>query len=304
MSKSIEVVGSSSFKLPQLPFRMINHSTIVSNDNKLMILGGTHNFDLKPDSKADKRSRKCFVLQGNKWIYHSMLHEPRNRSISICMPNGVYIFGGFGERRDNLDDYLYSLEFLATGTSTWRRGPDLPLGAEFICGGQGVAISETEIVILGGKVITHRRKDETTGGIFVREYPSKQIWKFHTITEEWQLIGNLKVSRFGHQAAYLHPNIVISGGWTHDSMTRRVVLKSTEIFNPHLPDFEPVLVSDLNVPRSWHVMRMILKNAIPTLVAFGGIDNEHGHLDSIEEWDPDNKKWKLLEQKLFHKRCF
>ena len=159
-------------------------------------------------------------------------------------------------------------------------------------------------MILGGKVITHRRKDETTGRIFVREYPSKQIWKFHTITEEWQLIGNLKVSRFGHQAAYLHPNIVISGGWTHDSMTRRVVLKSTEIFNPHLPYFEPVLVGDLNVARSWHVMRMISKNAIPTLVAFGGIDNEHGHLDSIEEWDPDNKKWKLLEQKLFHKRCF
>ena len=52
------------------------------------------------------------------------------------------------------------------------------------------------------------------------------------------------------------------------------------------------------------MMRMISKNAIPTLVAFGGIDNEHGHLDSIEEWDPDNKKWKLLEQKLFHKRCF
>ena len=288
-----------------MPFGIMNHSTVVTNENKLMILGGTHIFDLKEDSKWI-RSRKCFVLHGTKWIYHSMLLEPRNRSISICMPNGIYLFGGFGESLIN--ENLTSSEFLATGTSNWRKGPTVPLGAGFLDRGQGVAISETEIVFMGGFVTTDKQKAETPDRILVRGYASKQIWKFNIITEEWQLIGDLKVSRFSHQAIYLHPNVVICGGITYDArvMPRSVILKSTEIFNPHQPEFESLLVGDLNVPRGSHIMGMIKKYGNPTVIAFGGVtkneQDEFSHLDSIEEWDPEKKKWKLLQKKLIVKR--
>ena len=116
------------------------------------------------------------------------------------------------------------------------------------------------------------------------------------------LIGNMKVARFGHRAVFLNGKIIISGGRTHDSLGGLSDLKSTEIIYPNQVDVDPLLVGDLNVPRARHVMGMISKNGIPTVIAFGGISDEHHHLDSIEEWDSENRKWKLLEQKLFEKR--
>ena len=289
ISKSIEVIGSSTFKLPPLPFGLMNHSTIVTNDKKLMTIGGTHIFDFNGDPTSNIRSRQCFVLQGTKWICHSMLLQPRNRSISICMPNGIYVFGGSGE--SFAEDSLSSSEFLATGTTNWREGPRVPQNADFLSSGHGVAISETELVLMGG-----------TGKSSTNGYASKQIWKFNTITEEWHLIGNMKVARFDHQAAFLNGKIIISGGRTYDSLGGLSDLKSTEIIDPNQVDVDPLLVGNLNVPRNCHVMGMISKNAIPTVVAIGGINIDHGNLDSIEEWDSENRKWKLLEQKLFEKR--
>ena len=287
MSKSIEVIGKSRFKLPPLPFGLMNHSSIVTNDKKLLIIGGTHIFDFNVDATRDIRSRQCFVLQGTKWIRHSMLLQPRNRSISICMPNGIYVFGGFGR----FGESLLSSEFLATETTNWQEGPRVPPNAGFLSSGHGVAISETELVLMGG-----------TGKSFANVYASKQIWKFNTITEEWHLIGNMKVARFDHRAVFLNGKIIISGGRTHDSLGGLSDLKSTEIIYPNQVDVDPLLVGDLNVPRARHVMGMISKNGIPTVIAFGGISDEHHHLDSIEEWDSENRKWKLLEQKLFEKR--
>ena len=287
LSKSIEVIGKSRFKLPPLPFGLMNHSSIVTNDKKLLIIGGTHIFDFNGDATRDIRSRQCFVLQGTKWIRHSMLLQPRNRSISICMPNGIYVFGGFGR----FGESLLSSEFLATGTTNWQEGPRVPPNADFLRSGHGVAISETELVLMGGS-----RKAFANGDA------SKQIWKFNTITEEWHLIGNMKVARFGHRAVFLNGKIIISGGKTYDSLGGLSDLKSTEIIDPNQVDVDPLLVGDLNVPRTRHVTGMISKNGIPTVIAFGGISDEHHHLDSIEEWDSENRKWKLLEQKLFEKR--
>ena len=111
-----------------------------------MIFGGTHIFDFNGDPTSNIRSRQCFVLQGTKWIRHSMLLQPRNRSISICMPNGIYVFGGFG----HFGESLLSSEFLATGTTNWQEGPRVPPNADFLRSGHGVAISETELVLMGG----------------------------------------------------------------------------------------------------------------------------------------------------------
>ena len=287
LSKSIEVIGKSRFKLPPLPFGLMNHSSIVTNDKKLLIIGGTHIFDFNVDATRDIRSRQCFVLQGTKWIRHSMLLQPRNRSISICMPNGIYVFGGFGR----FGESLLSSEFLATETTNWQEGPRVPPNAGFLSSGHGVAISETELVLMGG-----------TGKSSTNGYASKQIWKFNTITEEWHLIGNMKVARFDHRAVFLNGKIIISGGKTYDSLGGLSDLKSTEIIDPNQVDVDPLLVGDLNVPRTRHVTGMISKKGIPTVIAFGGISDEHHHLDSIEEWDSEKRKWKLLEQKLFEKR--
>ena len=283
----------------------MNHCTVVTNEKKLMLIGGFKNPRIslklkKLDKEIEIRSKECFVLEGTKWIGHSTLLEPRSNSISICMPNGIYVFGGMGKNPEN--DDLFSSEFLATGTSSWKIGPNLPSGADFLHRGRGVAISETEMVLMGGYVITEKWKDETwkDGRVAMRGHASKKIWKFNTVTEEWKLIGNLKVARYLHQAVFIEGNIIVSGGRTEDS----VGSSSTEIFNPHQVNFEPLVVNDLNVPREYHLMGKISKHGIPTVIAFGGYNSEHRHLDSIEQWDKEKRKWELLEMKLFERRLF
>ena len=276
----------------------MDHSFLVTIDNELMIIGGIARYDIDHNKREPMKAN--LIFRGTKWTSHSVPLQPR-RPISISMPNGIYVFGGT-DVTTSLSERLESSEFLPNGKMTWEEGPKLPGEAEFMEGGHGVAISDTEFVIVGGQVITQMRKDETSGNILCHYYASKQIWKFNTITEEWHLIGNMKVARFDHRAVFLNGKIIISGGKTYDSLGGLSDLKSTEIIYPNQVDVDPLLVGDLNVPRTRHVTGMISKKGIPTVIAFGGISDEHHHLDSIEEWDSEKRKWKLLEQKLFEKR--
>ena len=205
-------------------------------------------------------------------------------------------------------DHLFSSEFLPNGTSTWQNGPELPAGAEFMVGGHGVAISETELVLMGGLVQIETWKEEETKRIAFNGYTSKQIWKFNTITEEWHLIGNLKIARFHHKAVYLNGKVIVSGGMTQvphqPGITVLVVTNSTEIFDPHLNDVKSILVGNLNVPRNRHGMGTILKNGIRKVIVFGGVGGltKRRCLNSIEEWDPEKNEWTLLKQKLSESR--
>ena len=212
------------------------------------------------------------------------------------MPNGIYVFGG-KEMSEVTSlaglDCLRSTEYLANGTLEWQKGPEVPIEAEFMDGGYGVAISETELVLMGGYVTIRKEyhENEPIYKYSIHGYQSDQIWKFNTITEEWQLIGNLKIARSNHRAVYLNGKIIVSGG---------VEETTTEIFDPHHVNVEPILVGNFNVPRYIHGMGTILKNGIRKVIAFGGFGGRKNPqiLDSIEEWDPEKREWTLLKQKL------
>ena len=284
-----------------LPYYLIDNSSVITNENELLIIGGFFWFG-RYWPKGYEPIKSNLVLQGTKWINHSVLLQPRSRPISICMPNGIYVFGGRTEGDGINSTTLTSSEFLARGTSTWQNGPKLPAAAEFMDGGQGVAISETELVFMGGVVKTKACYDEKSKSIYFEGFASKQIWKFNTISEEWHLIGNLKIARFHHKAVYLNGNVIVSGGKTITVKNSTTVIRSTEIFDPHINDVEPILVGKLNVRRSLHGMGTILKNGIRTIIAFGGFQFRKNDLSSIEEWDPEKKEWTLLKQKLSERR--
>ena len=127
-------------------------------------------------------------------------------------------------------------------------------------------------------------------------YASNQIWKFNTITEEWQLIGSMKVRRCHHKAVYLNGKVIVSGGWTKSG----IEMNSTEIFDPHHTRVKSILVGNLNVPRYMHGMGIIVKNGTRKIIVFGGLSGENNpkDLDSIEEWDPKKREWTLVKQKL------
>ena len=299
--KSVEVIGNDiSFNLPPLPITLVDHSFVVTIDNELMIIGGIARYDIDQNKREPMKAN--LIFRGTKWTNHSVPLQPRRRPISISMPNGIYVFGGT-DVTTSLSERLESSEFLANGKMTWEEGPKLPGEAEFMEGGHGVAISDTEFVIVGGQVITQMRKDETSGNILCHYYASKQIWKFNTITEEWRLIGNLNEARFNHKVASLGDIVIVTGGFTYDdSKSKLVVSNSTEIFDPHTAIVEPQLVGKLNVSRFNHGMGIISKHGFRRLISFGGFNNKNYHLDSIEEWNPDKKEWKLLQQKLSQKR--
>ena len=88
------------------------------------------------------------------------------------------------------------------------------------------------------------------------------------------------------------------------STNQFVISNSTETFDPRTFDVEPHLVGKLNVPRHHHFMGIISKHGTRKLISYGGFNFEDHDLDSIEEWNPDKKEWKLLQQKLYEERTF
>ena len=321
---TVEVIGTKNFHLPQnlpslqglkscevlspkiqvlatlnLPKYLLESSFVITNESELLIIGGRFWYGRYwPQAFGPIESN--LVFRGTKWINHSVLIQPRSRPISICMPNGIYVFGGQEITSEGTyqaeKDYLFSSEFLPNGTLTWQNGPKLPKRADFVHGGHGVAISETELVMMGGFKITRQEYDEKKGKHIHYGYPSKQIWKFNTITEKWHRIGKMKLARCYHKAIYLNGKVIVSGGWTQPNFT----MNSSETFDPHNTDIEPILVGNLNVSRYMHGMGTILKNGTHKIIVFGGYGGSENpqFLDSIEEWDPEKRKWTLLKEKL------
>ena len=325
---TVEVIGTKNFHLPQnlpslqglkscevlspkiqvlatlnLPKYLLESSFVITNESELLIIGGRFWYGRYwPQAFGPIESN--LVFRGTKWINHSVLIQPRSRPISICMPNGIYVFGGQEITSEGTyqaeKDYLFSSEFLPNGTLTWQNGPKFPKRADFVHGGHGVAISETELVMMGGFKITRQEYDEKKGKHIHYGYPSKQIWKFNTITEKWHRIGKMKLARCYHKAIYLNGKVIVSGGWTQPNFT----MNSSEIFDPHNTDIEPILVGNLNVSRYMHGMGTILKNGTHKIIVFGGYGGSGNpqFLESIEEWDPEKRKWTLLKEKLYHGR--
>ena len=65
-----------------------------------------------------------------------------------------------------------------------------------------------------------------------------------------------------------------------------------------LPDFSSIIGPDLNVARLMHGMGTMQVGGVSKLVVFGGVGERGILLDSIEEWDEKEEKWKISPLKL------
>ena len=132
--RSAEVVNSScDFPLPLSDARD-GHISVTTADGKTLICGGR---------TPSEHTASClqFNFKTRTWEHHSnMKNKYRHFGSAIVLKRGVYIVGGWGGRN--------SSEFLATGSSCWTQGPDIPgKGVRMSC---AVKLSDTEFVILGG----------------------------------------------------------------------------------------------------------------------------------------------------------
>merc|ERR1711962_1942158 len=115
-----------------------------------------------------------------------MKNKYRHFGSAIVLKHGGYIVGGWGRTERN------SSEFLATGSSVWTQGPDVPtLGVRMSC---AVKLSDTEFVILGGY-------DDQTQALHYSE--TKKMWT------EWPRLTH---GVYGHSCVRLGDKILVAGG--------------------------------------------------------------------------------------------
>ena len=259
--ETLEILGHPNAKLPSLPHSNSDHSMIITHDNLVMVFGGYKN-----------GRKQCYHINRGSWKLQKPTTVPRESAITIAMPNGIYSFGGIflGDI-----EHCKSSDFLPREISEWEVGPPLPEPG--ISEGHGVAISSTELVLIGGystrkMVLTYNIEDQT-----------------------WTDLGDILVTgRCHHRSVFFNGKVIVSGG--NEEQFTLEGIKSTEVID--LSNGTSRRVGDLNIARHHHGMGIMEINGKDKVVVFGGSNNHDKELDSVEEWDEKTETWTLSTMKL------
>ena len=234
------------YTLPDLPKNIDKHAMVITNDKELMVIGG---FQESKDGTYCASRKNCYILKDGKWKYHSSYQTYKMSITAITMPNGIYIFGG------DTKGFGSICEFLPNGSQKWQLCPEIPNCQEF--NGEGVAISSTELVLIGG---------------FVNP---KMVMKFNIITNTWSDIGQLKIGRIHHRCVVFDNKIFVCGGIMKEAVPNDnrsfhyKHMKATEVIS--LTDgFSSEIVADFNLTRVAFGLGVLRQNGVENLIAFGG----------------------------------
>ena len=209
---------------------------------------------------------------GGGWTHHSDLTGERESAIGVTLPSGTYLFGG----RDS--ESRHTTDFLPASTSTWQAGPVIPgKGSRQGC---GVAVSDTEIVIIGDY------RDD------------KRVIKYSSHNNQWTRMTDLQFGRYAHSCAVHNGKIIVAGGLDQGDDT----VVTTEIID--LSNGTPRTGGNLKTPRYHHAI-VTLGGLQPKVLAIGGDGDESGggkYLASIEEWNEEEEKWEMSSMNLSTER--
>ena len=229
---------------------------VITNNNELMIFGGVD-------------SDECYKLVKGSWEKQNALTRKREYAVAIVMSNGIYVFGG--------QNTACRSDFLPNGQDEWQEGPVVPYPG--IRDGHGVAISQTELLLVGG------------------DGSKSDMLKFNIESKKWTVVGSLLKGRYDHRCFIVNSKMIVTGGIGNDWNA----LKSTEVVE--LSIWKSKYAGDLNVARSGHGMGIVYINGKSKLVVFGGRTTGGSMLDSIEEWDEDTETWTMSSMKLSNPNC-
>merc|ERR1712080_483952 len=111
IQRSAEVLNTScDFPLPEGRY---GHISVTTADGKTLVCGVW-------SPSGPTASCLQFNPESKTWENHSSMKSERYFPSTIVLSSGLYILGG----RDY--DYDATSEFLATGSSEWTQGPDIP----------------------------------------------------------------------------------------------------------------------------------------------------------------------------------
>ena len=276
-STKLKFLGKYSCEIAPLPKCLEGHSIIINRDGELMVLGGN-----KARFK-DVMFQDCLVYKKNRWVHHSTLNRPKYFSITITMPNGIYVFGEQAYEQDSGT----TAEFLGNGEHQWEE-LDTNIPSPGLSSSDGVAISDEEIIFTGG----------------IKSGHSDRIRTFNVKTNTWTVDGKLFTARWLHKSFVFNDKVIICGGMNFHFIDvipgiQREDLSSTEIILIHSKEVRKA--GNLNHARYGHGMGILLIEGVPTLAAFGGIYLEGSvpvWLSSVELWDDANECWIMSEMRL------
>ena len=268
-----EVIGKAKIELPPLMvgYTGIHGPSLYPRPILIMTLRNEL-FLIKTDI--------CKILKNNSWTFHSKTIKDRINSVIISMPDGMYIFGGTKDPKN-------TIEFLPNESKVWKLLPtcipQLPhkpnTGYRF-----GVAISSTEILIMGGL------NYETFGS-------HSTILKFNIVSKKWCNIGELIEGRSLGAAVVLNNKIIISGGKINIAEGTVITeIIDLPIDESNLP-IKPRRGGDLNFARreSWQGMGLIRIKGKQKLIIFS---NSTPKLP-IEMWNEEKEIWEVSEDLQF-----
>merc|ERR1712080_69491 len=188
----------------------------------------------------------------------SLLSTNRFKASSVTLSRGVYVLGGKSDARSSSD-------FLATGSSTWTRGPSIPGGGvQESCAAK---LSESEFVILGG------------------QFDGTQARVYNELTGQWREWPRLTVGAWGHSCVGLGDKVVMSGGYSNGA-TGRTVIFDTKTGSARE-------VASLKYPR--YKAAMVLYRGKPVIL--GGYDGSGSRSDG-EIWNMDTETWEEADIEL------
>ena len=258
-----------------------------------------HHYLKQPDSLQIVSKQEI-----NRMAIFSSLTEDRSGGVLICMPNGLYIFGGsefsvnplfqgpltkLSKNPSKNVNGPPTSKFLENGSKHWINGPDFPHTMH----PRALSIHDlvkdyTSFEFSAGHKISHEES------IVVL---NRHVFKFNIMNNNWSYFAKLKHSRRHSCSLVFDGKLIIAGG--HEI--------------PHENDLHTFEVVDLSSGQSWirenlHIPKVEFKMDVcildgkPRIVTYGG-KNEDGKevleepigigMHYIEIWSEESQSWKM-----------
>jgi len=241
---SSDLPAPCDFPLPEVRFDPISVTTA---DGRTLVCGGA----------GPTKDPICWQFDYKRKVWRRpkslILAKDRVSASAVSLPSGTYILGG-GKQNNNTS------EFLATGSSKWIRGPDIPGSGVFqSCAAK---LNDTAFVVLGGWYDGHQARvyNEDTGKW--TNWPRLRQW---VARQSCVSLGNF---------------VMMTGGYTD----RRQYTARTVVFDPKNGQAEEA--APLIHPRG--LAGMGVRFGVPVIL--GGYDGWVRRKD-IEVFDMQKGKW-------------
>ena len=239
-----------------LPESREGHVTFSTPDGLVMVCGGY-------TSSTYHASCLRYNLEEDTWTHHSNLRKARSGAAVVTLAGGVYVIGG-----DNRTDYYDTTEFLATGSSLWTPGPQLPGGS--VTTACAVPLSDHGFLLISAYAVV--------------EYSS--------LTKVWTSWPPSSVARRGQACHRVDSTVLVAGGYVEGGVGETNL---TEIID--LATKQVRKGGDMATARWYLGMFEVGFKGRRVLLTFGnfGPEQEHGLASAeaslLQEWDKEGERW-------------